>query len=60
VSRKAAPQLALVVSAPALYQALWTQTISVQTAAIRFLIALVCCAVLVGAVDSAMTRHRRR
>jgi len=32
----------------------------VQTAAIRFLIALVACAVLVGALDSAMTRHRRR
>jgi len=60
MSRRAALGIALVVSAPALYEALWTQTISVQTAAIRFLIALVACAVLVGALDSAMTRHRRR
>lgn len=59
MSRKAALALALVVSAPALYEALWTQTIGVETAAIRFLIALVACAVLVGAVDSAMTRRRR-
>ncbi len=60
MSRKAALGLALVVSAPALYQALWTQTIGVQTAAIRFLIALIACAVLVGAVETAMSRHRRR
>jgi hypothetical protein len=60
MSRKAALAIALVVSAPAIYQAVWTQTIEVETAAIRFLIALIACAVLVGAVNSAMTRRRRR
>jgi hypothetical protein len=59
VSRRAALGIALVVSAPVLYQALWTQTISLETAAIRFLIALLACAVLVGAVDTAMGRRRR-
>ena len=60
MSRRAALAIALVVSAPSLYEALWTQTIQVETAAIRFLIALVACAVLVGAVDSAMSRRDRR
>jgi hypothetical protein len=60
MSRKAALACAVVVSSPALYEALWTQTIPVETAIIRFLIALVICGVLVGAVDSAMTRRDRR
>ncbi len=60
MSRKAALAIALVVSAPTLYHGLWTQTIPLQTAAIKFLIALVVCAVLVGAVDNAMSRRDRR
>lgn len=60
MSRGAALALAAVVSAPTLYQALWTQTIPLHTAVIRFLIALVACAVLVGAVDTAMSRRDRR
>ena len=41
MSRSAALACALVVSSPSLYEALWTQTIAVETAVIRFLIALV-------------------
>ena len=60
MSRKAALAIALVVSAPVLYRALWTQTIPLEAATIRFLITFVACAVLVGAVDSAMSRRNRR
>jgi hypothetical protein len=59
VNRRAALGLALVVCAPTLYEALWTQTIPVEEAVIRFLIALLASAILVGAVATAMSRRNR-
>ena len=60
MTRKAALALALVVCAPTLYQALWQQTIGMETAVVRFLVALVACAVLIGGVEAAMSRRDRR
>lgn len=59
MSRRAALGLALLVSSPTLYEALWTQTIPLREAVIRFLIALLASAVLVGAVSTAMSRRGR-
>jgi hypothetical protein len=52
--------LALLFSAPTIWQALADQTISVQTALIRFLIAVPIAAVLLGLVRTAMKRTGSR
>jgi K+-sensing histidine kinase KdpD len=50
--------LALIFSAPTIWQALADQTISVQAAIIRFLIAVPIAAVLLGLVRLSMRRER--
>jgi len=47
---------ALLFSAPSLYDALGPQTVSLESAVIRFLIALVVCGVLVGLVRAAFSQ----
>jgi hypothetical protein len=51
---------ALLFSLPTLWQALVDQTISVETAVIRFLIAVPVAAVLLALVRTAMERDRSR